>query len=525
MNIQTRLAEALERARRSARREVLKSVWLRRSDRELLLARGYLQEICKGWHFLIRPMQQAGESTAWYAAFWNFLAVYLGERFGNDYCLSAGPSLDVHTGANVIPRQVTAITAHGGKTGLDLLHHTSLLVYQDAKNLPREVAVVDDLRVMPLPLALCRMPATFFRDHAADAEIALRAVKHVEDLTRVILEMNSPGLAARLVGACEHLGDAERARQIRRAAEAAGLSIEPQNPFAQAAALSGATRLVSPYAGRIEAMFREMRQPVLDAFHGVRAPKAGPPEVYLRHVDEVYEQDAYNSLSIEGYRVTPALIEKIRLGQWHPEENPQDRDQVNAMTAKGYLAAFQAVKKSVRRVLQGSPAAAVVKQDYQDWYRALFGESVKAGLLEAHHLAGHRNDRVFIRASRHVPPPSNAVNDAMDALFDALQAEREAIVRAVLGHFLFGFIHPYMDGNGRMARFFMNVMMASGGYPWTIVRTARRKQYLEALETASVEKKIVHFAEFIRQEMGVKWRKEFTRPASTAVRRLGNSVR
>jgi Fic family protein len=72
---------------------------------------------------------------------------------------------------------------------------------------------------------------------------------------------------------------------------------------------------------------------------------------------------------------------------------------------------------------------------------------------------------VFIRASRHVPPPPEAVNDAMPALLDTLESEPEAIVRAVMGHWLFGFIHPYMDGNGRMARFLMNLMMASGGYP------------------------------------------------------------
>jgi len=103
---QTRLADALERARASARREVVQSAELRRGERELLLARGYLQEICKGWYLLTRPTQQPGESTAWYAAFWDFLAVYLDERFRTDYCLSAIPSLEVQIGANIVPRQV-----------------------------------------------------------------------------------------------------------------------------------------------------------------------------------------------------------------------------------------------------------------------------------------------------------------------------------------------------------------------------------------------------------------------------------
>ena len=507
-NIQTRLADALEHARAGARQEVVKSASLSRSDRELLLQHGYLQDICKGWYLLTRPTQKPGESTAWYAAFWVFLSVYLDERFRGDYCLSAVSSMDAQVGTNVVPCQVTAITAHGGKTALELPHNTSVLVYQDAKNLPRTVDVVDGLRVMPLALALCRVPVTFFQTHGTDAEIALRAVKSVDDLVRIILDLGSPGLAGRLAGAYQFLGDEERAQQIAKAAEAAGIACQPENPFAKPTPVfAGATRLISPYAGRIEAMFRTMREPVLDVFKKVKPRDISEPEAYIQHVEEVYQHDAYNSLSIEGYRVTPELIEKIRLGQWNPYQNPQDQEQMAAMAAKGYLEAFRLVQKSVWRVLHGETAAVVARSDYQDWYRALFGESVRAGLLEAYHLAGHRSGRVFIRSSRHVPPPSDAVNDAMNALFDSLRAEHEPIVRAVLGHFLFGFTHPYMDGNGRMARFLMNVMMASGGYSWTIVRTTRRKEYLDALEVASTEHDIVPFAKFIREETSVNWSK------------------
>ena len=69
----------------------------------------------------------------------------------------------------------------------------------------------------------------------------------------------------------------------------------------------------------------------------------------------------------------------------------------------------------------------MVRKDYQDWYRALFSESVRAGLLEAYHLAGHRNAPVFIRASRHVPPPHAAVNDAMAALLDLWRVSRSRL--------------------------------------------------------------------------------------------------
>lgn len=511
-SLQSKLADALERVRSLARRQVLKSAKLRRPDRELLTQRGYLREIFKGWYLLSRPLDKEGESTAWYGAFWDFLSVYLEDRFGSSYCLSAASSVDLHIGSNLIPRQVIVVAAHGGTTSLSLPHNTSVLVYQDAANLPRTAEIVHGIRVMPLVSALCRMPPVFFQSQPLDAEIALRGVKSTDALTRAILEAGSPALAARFIGAYQFLGDTARASEITQVLLAAGLDVQPENPFAKPApVIPGPRRLPSPYAARIEALFSNLRQPVLDAFQDLPPTPVPEPVSYLERLEAVYEHDAYNSLSIEGYRVTPELIEKIRAGAWNPEGNPHDRQQVDAMAAKGYLEAFRRVKQSIACVLHGRLPGAVFRQDYQDWYRALFSASVQAGLLESHHLAGHRNAPVYIRASRHIPPPAEAVNDALATLLDVLEKETSPIVRAVLGHWLFGYIHPYMDGNGRMARFLMNLMMASGGYPWTIVRTARRREYLDALEAASVEQNIVPFAQFLRQEMSIDWSKESPR--------------
>lgn len=97
----------------------------------------------------------------------------------------------------------------------------------------------------------------------------------------------------------------------------------------------------------------------------------------------------------------------------------------------------------------------------------------------------------------HVPPNRDAVLDAMPAFLDLLRDETDPAVRVVLGHFVFVYIHPYMDGNGRMGRFLMNVMMAAGGYPWTVIPVAQRDAYMAALETASVGEEIRPLAEFL----------------------------
>jgi hypothetical protein len=243
-------------------------------------------------------------------------------------------------------------------------------------------------------------------------------------------------------------------------------------------------------------MWEAMRQPVVDAF-----PK--PPgiptdtERYLEAVEEIYVTDAYHSLSIEGYRVTPALIEGVRSGRWNPDSSAEDGDQRDALAARGYHDAFVVVKDGVGKVLRGAKAGAVAHDDHPEWYRRLFGPSVTAGIVRAADLAGYRTGPVYIRRSMHVPPPREAVRDCMPALFDLITAEPEPAVRVVLGHFVFVYVHPYIDGNGRMGRFLMNVMLASGGYPWTVIPVERRNDYVRALESASVQQEIRPFADFI----------------------------
>jgi Fic family protein len=68
------------------------------------------------------------------------------------------------------------------------------------------------------------------------------------------------------------------------------------------------------------------------------------------------------------------------------------------------------------------------------------------------------------------------------------------------------YIHPYIDGNGCMGRFLMNVMLAGGGYPWTVIRLETRNDYMAALEEASVRKNIKPLSRFLAEfvQKGIK---------------------
>ena len=97
----------------------------------------------------------------------------------------------------------------------------------------------------------------------------------------------------------------------------------------------------------------------------------------------------------------------------------------------------------------------------------------------------------------HVPLNPDAILDAMTALSVLMKEEENPFVRAVLGHFFFVYIHPYMDGNGRTARFVMNSQLVTAGYPWVVVPVERRDEYMSSLERASVDEDVEPFVRFI----------------------------
>ena len=471
-----------------------------RTHRERLLKAGFIREVMKGWYTPARPDEPAGESTGWYASFWAFSANYLNDRFGEEWCLSPEQSLSLHIGDWTVPKQLLVRTPKGGNKPTQLLFSTS--VFDVRLELPPagDVEVKNGLRIVNLPAALIGCAPGQYVDHADDLRAALAMVPDPSDILRRLLGSGRSVVAGRLAGAFRNIGRNEIADQILRAMRAAGHLVHESDPFNDKPATTFAARETSPYVNRLKLLWASMREAILKVFPAPPGMQKAATS-YLKQVDDLYTADAYNSLSIEGYRVNEELIERMRSGGWNPDNDESDRQNRNALAARGYWQAFQSVKRSLEAILRGENPGAVVRRDYDAWYGELFGPGVTAGILKPGDLAGFRNGAVYIRRSMHVPPSHEGVRELMPQFFELLQTEAEPAVRVVLGHFLFVYIHPYMDGNGRMGRFLMNAMMAAGGYPWTIIPLERRGAYMSALESASVDHDIKPFAEFLASLM------------------------
>ncbi len=245
-----------------------------------------------------------------------------------------------------------------------------------------------------------------------------------------------------------------------------------------------------------------MRSQVRDEFPDTFYLQSHDPiKTALEEIQARADEDAYHSLSIEGYRVSDELIARVRNGEWAPDVNEDDRSRRDALAARGYRGAFELVLSDIEKVSGGEVEGPLLRRQLHQWYRELFLPLLQAGILEATDLVGYRRGQVYIQNARHVPPPFTGVTDSMDMLFSLLEEEDDPFVRAMLGHYFFVYIHPYMDGNGRVARFLMNFLLVTSRYPWTIIRSSERSRYMSALDFAATDIDIRPFAKFILSEM------------------------
>lgn len=495
---QEQLADALQtlKALQDDGHVAIRSRDLDRKARERLLAAGYLQRVIKGWYVPACPDQKPGDSTAWYASFWEFCASYLGHRFGERWALSPEQSLLLHAGNTAVPRQLLVRSPHASNNITALVHGTGILEVKSDIPPAKEIEILNGMRAYTLSYGIINAAPRFYINHPMDMRTALGLLRDASEILPALLDGGHSAVAGRLAGALRRIGRDRIADDIVKAMRAAGYTVHETDPFEDDLSVTFSVRERSPYVNRIRTFWQSMRDDIIAAFPeppGLPNDKAA----YLKQVDDIYTSDAYHSLSIEGYRVNAELIERVRNGFWNPDQIEEDRKHRDAMAARGYWLAFQEAKKSVEDILDGQNPGDVAERGHGDWFRALFTPSVEANILSAGDLAGYRGDQVYIRNSKHVPPKKNTVLDCMGALFDHLREEEVPAVRTVLGHWVFVYIHPYMDGNGRVGRFLMNAMLASGGYPWMVITVDRRDEYMATLEEASVNNKIKPFAEFL----------------------------
>jgi len=140
------LAE-LQRLQTGGKR-VFQSEELSRVHRERLVRAGFLQQVVRGWLIASSPDTTPGESTPWFASFWEFCARYCEARFAAAWHLSAEQSLLLQAESTVIPSQVVIYSPGASNNSTNLLFGTSFFDLKETQPpSPGDLVVKDGLRL------------------------------------------------------------------------------------------------------------------------------------------------------------------------------------------------------------------------------------------------------------------------------------------------------------------------------------------------------------------------------------------
>lgn len=115
----------------------------------------------------------------------------------------------------------------------------------------------------------------------------------------------------------------------------------------------------------------------------------------------------------------------------------------------------------------------------------------------------YRRENVRILGARLIPPSPYKVPMLMKDFFAWLHENPEklsVIELAAVAHYKFVSIHPFIDGNGRTGRLFMNLLLMQYGYPPAVILVNDRKKYYDVLNSANLGD-IKPFVQFIAQSV------------------------
>ncbi|MFQ5494332.1 MAG: Fic family protein [Phycisphaerae bacterium] len=97
-----------------------------------------------------------------------------------------------------------------------------------------------------------------------------------------------------------------------------------------------------------------------------------------------------------------------------------------------------------------------------------------------------RDGEVVIPGATHQPPAEQHVPEMVSRFFERLNEVRDVhpVLLATWAHWTIARIHPFSDGNGRMARLWQDIILFRHKLTCAIIRPEDRTDYLEALEDA-----------------------------------------
>ena len=196
-----------------------------------------------------------------------------------------------------------------------------------------------------------------------------------------------------------------------------------------------------------------------------------PPEAVKRLAEKFEVDMTYHSNAIEGNRLT--LRETwlvLKRGMTIRGKSVKEH-----LEATNHKEAIELLEKFVNK--KGD----ITEMDVLNLHAVILDK------IDPQNAGFYRHENVFIEGSEMRLPKWRDAPKLMKPVYEDLNNKDEgikAVYSAVKIHYDTVRVHPFVDGNGRLARLLMNLRLMRAGFPPTILRREERRVYYSALEKA-----------------------------------------
>lgn len=199
-------------------------------------------------------------------------------------------------------------------------------------------------------------------------------------------------------------------------------------------------------------------------------PLAG--DVNKRIHDDLLGERVYASNAIEGntldLRETVTILRTGRILENRRREAIEARNLGEAVNAVSSLVALGTNALTVDRLLEIHKM--ILRETPDEYWGGRF-----------------REQGVVIEGARHQPPDHTLVPTLVDRVMEHLRSEHEGVsplLSACWAHWALARIHPFKDGNGRIARLWQDLLLFQENLTCAIIRPKQRREYFYALTHA-----------------------------------------
>jgi Fic family protein len=234
-----------------------------------------------------------------------------------------------------------------------------------------------------------------------------------------------------------------------------------------------------------------------------------PPDTLGRAMQRLRLEWTYHSNAIEGnsldYGETRALLLHGVTAHGKPLKDHLDirRHREVLEFLEGFVQSDEpltlAVIRELHRLLMGDTYE--VQAETPDGQRIKREE--RGGEFKAHpnHVRTATGETHYYATPEETPARMTDLMDSYSAQREQVErGELHPVVLAATLHHGFVEIHPFPDGNGRLSRVLMNLLLMRAGYPPAVIRQENRSVYFGALAQADAGD-VVPFIEFVMTEL------------------------